>query len=81
MAVCTYYSNDVPYGVSVVISSPCSRQHFEHWPTTMPICVHAEGQTTAAILLVAKLFKRPVHVCHVARKEEVCALNCFCLTA
>lgn len=33
--------------------------------------MHAEGQTTAAVLLLANLHKRPVHVCHVARKEEI----------
>ena len=37
----------------------------------MPICCHAEGRTTAAVLLVAQLYQRPVHICHVARKEEV----------
>ena len=46
-------------------------QHFEHWPKNMPICCHAEGRTTAAVLLVAQLYQRPVHICHVARKEEV----------
>lgn len=25
----------------------------------------------AAILMVAQLYQRPVHICHVARKEEV----------
>jgi len=33
--------------------------------------VHAEGQTTAAVLLLASLHSRPIHVCHVARKEEI----------
>ena len=37
----------------------------------MPLCCHAEGQTTAAVLLLAELYQRPVHICHVARKEEV----------
>ena len=32
---------------------------------------HAEGRTTAAILLLAELAERPVHIAHVARKEEV----------
>ena len=32
---------------------------------------HAEGRTTAAILLLAELADRPVHIAHVARKEEV----------
>ena len=37
----------------------------------MPIVCHAEGRTTAAVLLVAQLYQRPVHIAHVARKEEV----------
>lgn len=32
---------------------------------------HAEKQTVAAILMVAQLYQRPVHICHVAKKEEV----------
>lgn len=47
------------------------KQHFQSWPKKYPLCVHAEGQTTAAILLLAGLHNRPIHVCHVARKEEI----------
>lgn len=46
-------------------------QHFERWPKQMPIVAHAEKQTVAAILMVAQLYQRPVHICHVAKKEEV----------
>lgn len=46
-------------------------QHFEHWPKNRPICVHAEEKSTAAVILLAELYKRHVHVCHVARREEV----------
>ncbi|XP_076067925.1 carbamoyl-phosphate synthetase 2, aspartate transcarbamylase, and dihydroorotase rudimentary isoform X2 [Oratosquilla oratoria] len=46
-------------------------KHLESWPRSMPVCVHAEGRTTAAVLLLAQLAGRSVHVCHVARKEEV----------
>ena len=46
-------------------------QHAGNWPKHRPLCVHAEGKTTAAILLIAELLSRPVHICHVARKEEV----------
>ncbi|XP_076632293.1 carbamoyl-phosphate synthetase 2, aspartate transcarbamylase, and dihydroorotase rudimentary isoform X2 [Colletes latitarsis] len=46
-------------------------KHFQSWPKKYPLCVHAEGQTTAAILLLAGLHNRPIHVCHVARKEEI----------
>ncbi|KAJ8319881.1 hypothetical protein KUTeg_001468 [Tegillarca granosa] len=46
-------------------------KHFEYWPKNMPICAHAEGTHTAAVILLAELYKRPVHICHVARKAEV----------
>ncbi|CAG0879598.1 unnamed protein product, partial [Darwinula stevensoni] len=46
-------------------------QHLESWPQTRPLCVHAEGQTMAAIILMASLVDRPIHICHVARKEEI----------
>ena len=46
--------------------------HLEKWPQNHnvgPICVHAEGDTTANIILMAK--GRPLHICHVARKSEL----------
>merc|ERR1719232_205206 len=46
-------------------------KHFEHWPRNAPLCVHAEGRTTAAAILLASLQDRPLHVCHVARREEI----------
>ncbi|KAE8605816.1 hypothetical protein XENTR_v10015329 [Xenopus tropicalis] len=46
-------------------------EHFEKWPAHMPIVAHAEKQTVAAILMVAQLYQRPVHICHVAKKEEI----------
>lgn len=46
-------------------------KHIQSWPKKAPICVHAESQTTAAILLLATLHNRSIHICHVARKEEI----------
>uniref|UniRef100_A0A6P7G082 Multifunctional protein CAD n=1 Tax=Diabrotica virgifera virgifera TaxID=50390 RepID=A0A6P7G082_DIAVI len=46
-------------------------KHLANWPKRAPLCVHAESQTTAAIILLASLQNRPVHICHVARKEEI----------
>ena len=46
-------------------------QHVEMWPKDHVICVHAEERTVAAVLLLAELYQKNVHVCHVARKEEV----------
>uniref|UniRef100_A0A8C6H7S7 Multifunctional protein CAD n=1 Tax=Mus spicilegus TaxID=10103 RepID=A0A8C6H7S7_MUSSI len=46
-------------------------EHFETWPAHLPIVAHAERQSVAAVLMVAQLTQRPVHICHVARKEEI----------
>lgn len=46
-------------------------KHFETCPKTFPIAVHAERQTLAAVLFVAALYQHPVHICHVARREEI----------
>lgn len=46
-------------------------QHLESWPSHLPVCVHAEGRTTAAALMMAHLAARPLHVCHVALREEI----------
>ncbi|XP_043962343.1 CAD protein [Gambusia affinis] len=50
-------------------------EHFENWPKQMPIVAHAEKQTVAAILMVAQLYQRPVHICHVAKKEEILVIR------
>ncbi|KAF1644667.1 UNVERIFIED_CONTAM: CAD protein, partial [Eudyptes robustus] len=46
-------------------------EHFEQWPQHLPVVAHAERQTVAAVLMVAQLYQRPVHICHVARREEI----------
>lgn len=53
-----------------------SLQHFEKWPKHLPIVAHAEKQTVAAILMVAQLYQRSVHICHIAKKEEVRQQSC-----
>lgn len=46
-------------------------QHFEHWPRHLPIVAHAERRSLAAIILLASLFDRPVHLAHVSLREEI----------
>lgn len=46
-------------------------QHFERWPAEMPIVAHAESRSMAAVLLLAQLFDRPVHIAHVSLREEI----------
>ncbi|XP_045475344.1 CAD protein-like [Harmonia axyridis] len=50
-------------------------KHLSNWPKRAPLCVHAEGQTTAAILFLANMQNRPIHICHVARKEEILVIK------
>jgi carbamoyl-phosphate synthase/aspartate carbamoyltransferase/dihydroorotase len=45
--------------------------HFSHWPRNLPIAAHAEGRTLAAVILMAALYDRPVHLCHVSKREEI----------
>lgn len=45
--------------------------HFERWPHDRPIVAHAESRTLAAVILLAGLYDRPVHLAHVSLKEEI----------
>jgi carbamoyl-phosphate synthase/aspartate carbamoyltransferase/dihydroorotase len=47
------------------------KQHFAHWPSNVPLCVHAESKTCAAAILIAALHNRPVHICHISLREEI----------
>uniref|UniRef100_A0A182JI15 Uncharacterized protein n=2 Tax=Anopheles atroparvus TaxID=41427 RepID=A0A182JI15_ANOAO len=51
------------------------RAHLAAWPKRAPLCVHAERESMAAVLLLASLADRPIHVCHVARKEEILTIR------
>lgn len=46
-------------------------QHFETWPREMPIVAHSEGRTLAAVILMAAIYQRPVHIAHVSLREEI----------
>jgi carbamoyl-phosphate synthase/aspartate carbamoyltransferase/dihydroorotase len=46
-------------------------EHFTRWPRALPIVAHAEGRTLAAVILVAALYDRPVHLAHVSLRDEI----------
>jgi dihydroorotase-like cyclic amidohydrolase len=46
-------------------------EHFQNWPKESPIVAHAEGRTLAAVILLAALYDRPVHLAHVSLAEEI----------
>ena len=45
--------------------------HFERWPRHLPIVAHAESRTLAAVILMAALYDRPLHLAHVSLREEI----------
>ncbi|XP_055844101.1 CAD protein [Episyrphus balteatus] len=46
-------------------------KHLQSWPKRCPIVCHAEKQTMAAVILLAHMMDRCIHICHIARKEEI----------
>ena len=45
--------------------------HFERCPAHLPIVAHAERRSLAAVILMAALYHRPVHLAHVSLREEI----------
>jgi carbamoyl-phosphate synthase/aspartate carbamoyltransferase/dihydroorotase len=66
---------DHTYGELRLDSMPLWMAHFKHWPRRWPIAVHAEQRTLAAAILMAALYNRSLHLCHVSRKEEILVIR------
>jgi carbamoyl-phosphate synthase/aspartate carbamoyltransferase/dihydroorotase len=47
------------------------QEHFKTWPRHLPIVAHSESRSMAAVILMAAIFDRPVHIAHISLKEEV----------
>ena len=62
---------DATYGPLRLEQMPLWLEHLRRWPADRPVAAHAEGRTTAALILMAALAGRPVHICHVATREEI----------
>ena len=45
--------------------------HMSSWPNSRPLLCHAEQYMAAAVLMLAMLHRRSIHICHVSRKEEI----------
>jgi len=46
-------------------------EHFSRWPSDLPIVAHAESRTMAAVVLLAAIYDRPVHIAHVSLRDEI----------
>lgn len=44
---------------------------FRDWPREKLIALHAEKQSVAVGIGLAAVYNRPVHICHVSRREEI----------
>lgn len=62
---------DQTYGPLRLDDLAALQAHAAAWPAVRPLAAHAEGRSLAAVLLLAALFHRPVHICHVSRADEI----------
>jgi carbamoyl-phosphate synthase/aspartate carbamoyltransferase/dihydroorotase len=62
---------DQTYGPLRLDALSLWRAHFDAWPKARPLVAHAEGRTLAAAILMAALVDRPLHLAHVATREEI----------
>jgi carbamoyl-phosphate synthase/aspartate carbamoyltransferase/dihydroorotase len=62
---------DQTYGPLRLDDMTLWREHFAAWPTSLPIVAHAESRTLAAVILLAALYDRPLHLAHVSLREEI----------
>ena len=44
---------------------------FQNWPKTQIMCFHAEEHNLAAVLFLAEIYDRRVHICHLSTKEDI----------
>lgn len=64
------YLNDT-FGPLRVDDLPTLAACFEAWPREKPIAMHAEKQSVAVGIGFAATYERPVHFCHISRREEI----------
>lgn len=64
------YLNDT-FGSLRVEDVPTLMACFRTWPREKMIAMHAEKQSVAVGIGLATAFDRPVHFCHISRREEI----------
>lgn len=64
------YLNDT-FGPLRVEDVPTLRACFQTWPHGKMIAMHAEKQSVAVGIGLAAAYDRPVHFCHISRREEI----------
>jgi carbamoyl-phosphate synthase/aspartate carbamoyltransferase/dihydroorotase len=64
------YLNDT-FGPLRVEDLPTLLACFQNWPFDKLIAMHAEGPGVAIGIGLAAAYRRPVHFCHISRREEI----------
>ncbi len=64
------YLNDT-FGPLRVEDLPTLQACFETWPRQKLIAMHAEGPNVAIGIGLAASYRRPVHFCHISRRDEI----------
>ncbi len=64
------YLNDT-FGPLRVDDLPTLQACFQSWPADKLIAMHAEGQSVAIGIGLAAAYGRPVHFCHISRRDEI----------
>lgn len=62
---------DETYGPLRVQELDTLMRIMEAWTPSKPICLHAEAKSMAVALGLAAVYSKPVHICHVSRKDEI----------
>ena len=62
---------DQTYGPLKVEGLKALKEIARLWPQNKVLAVHAEGTSIAVGIALAAAYNRPVHFCHVSRKEEI----------
>lgn len=62
---------DATFGPLRLQNQQAIEKSFELWPATKPICLHAELDSVRVAIELAEKYQKHIHICHIARKEEV----------
>lgn len=67
---------DATFGPLLLDDTQAWMAHMAYWPesvggTPRPLVAHAERQTLSALLFIAAMYRRHVHIAHVSRREEI----------
>lgn len=66
---------DVTFGPLRVNELGPLQAYMAAWPRHKPIVFHAEGASVAVAVGLCTLFRRPVHLAHVSRRDEVALIR------